>query len=69
MEKYALIGGDIHKLVRIKDDEDLSQYVWSIHSHSNYYYVPVKDESKHGFKPKTDEYRMKKIPNNYELFW
>lgn len=65
MENFALISGDIHKLVRIKDNEDWSKYAWRIHSHQNYYYVPVKDESKHGFKSKTDEYRIKKISRNY----
>jgi hypothetical protein len=61
MEKYTLISGDIHKLVKIKKDEEWTKYAWRIHSHDDYYYIPVKDECKHGFNPKTDGYKRKRV--------
>ena len=68
-KKFDIIAGDIHELIKIKKDESWNQYAWRIHSHSNYYYVSIKDEGKHGFNPKCNEYNRKKIHNNYELFW
>ena len=51
MEKYALIGGDIHKLVRIPTLKDTLKYAWYIHYSGEYYFVPVRDECKHGYEP------------------
>lgn len=50
-DKYAVIGEDIHKLIRIKDNEDWSKNGWRIHYKGNLYFVPVRDECKHGFEP------------------
>lgn len=67
MDKFALIGEDIHKLVRIKEGEPWDKYAWRIHYEKDYYFVPVKDESKHGYKPLTHGYRRKRIFNNFEI--
>lgn len=42
-EKYALIGKDIHKLIRIKKAETWEFYPWRIHEWRDYYWVPVED--------------------------
>jgi hypothetical protein len=47
-EKFAIIGGDIHKLVTIKKGEDWAQYAWRIHEEGNKWWVPVPDGKKKG---------------------
>lgn len=43
MEKYTIIGGDIHKLVKIKKDKDWSEHAWLIHFRDSYYWAPIPD--------------------------
>ena len=40
-EIFGIIGQDIHKLIRIKKNEDWTQNPWRIHDHKDYYWVPV----------------------------
>jgi hypothetical protein len=42
--KFSIIGGDIHILVRIKKEENWSQHPWRLHEKGNYFWVPLKDE-------------------------
>lgn len=41
LPRYTIIGGDIHKLVRISKDGDWAQYAWRIRFRNDYYWVPV----------------------------
>ena len=41
--KHAIIGDDIHILVKISDDEDWTKYAWRIHEKGKWYWVPVQD--------------------------
>ena len=66
IEKFALIGGDIHKLIRMKKNDSFCDYPWRIHYEGDLYFVPVKDESKNGFVASTFPYKRKRIFNNYE---
>lgn len=52
--KFAIIGGDIHQLVKIKKNEDFSIYAWRIHETDDLYWIPVKDH---------------KINNESERWW
>jgi len=63
-EKFALIGGDIHKLIRIKKYDQWDKYSWRVHYKGNLYFVPVKDECKHDFEPKTTGYIRRRVFNN-----
>ena len=40
-EKFAIIHNDIHRLVKIKSDDDWSMYAWAIHEDGDWYWVPV----------------------------
>jgi hypothetical protein len=42
-EKYCILYGDIHKLVKIEKNEDWSQHPWRFHEKDDLYWVPVKD--------------------------
>jgi len=65
-EEYALIGGDIHKLVKIKDDQNWTEYAWRIHYKDDLYFVPVKDNSLHGYTPPRLPYKRRRVFNNSE---
>lgn len=41
--KYAIIRGDIHKLIRINEKDDWSQHPWRFHEEKDLYWVPVQD--------------------------
>lgn len=41
--KYSIIGGDVHKLIRIKEKDDWSHHPWRVHEEKDWYWVPVKD--------------------------
>lgn len=43
-EKFAIIGGEIHRLVVIKPNDEWFHYAWKIKEHKNQYWVPVADE-------------------------
>lgn len=46
MASHAIIGGDIHKLVRIAKNEDWTYYAWRIHEDSHWYWVPIEDQKR-----------------------
>jgi len=41
--EFAIIGGDIHQLVRIPPRSDQTLYAWLIHEDGDWYWVPVQD--------------------------
>lgn len=41
--KLAIVKGDIHKLVLLYSEDDLSEYAWAIHEKDDLYWVPVKN--------------------------
>lgn len=45
-EKFAIIGGDIHRLVSIRAEEDKVKFDWLIHEKDDLYWVPVPDHKK-----------------------
>lgn len=46
MDKFAIIGGDIHKLVKIASKEDWSRYAWRIHETGSWYWIPLGNEKR-----------------------
>lgn len=42
-EKFCIISGDIHRLIKIKEEEDWAFHAWRIHEKDDLYWVPVKD--------------------------
>lgn len=45
-EKFSIIGGDIHKLISLKKDEDWSTHPWRIHEYADMYWVPISDSKR-----------------------
>ena len=43
-DKFAIIGGDIHKLIRIKEGEKWAHHPWRIPEKDNWFWVPLPDE-------------------------
>lgn len=39
--KFAIIGGDIHVLIKIQDGEDWSNHAWRIQEEDDLYWVPI----------------------------
>lgn len=50
MNKYAIIGGEIHKLVRMPKGKDWTAYAWRIKEKGEWYWVPIPDEKREPFK-------------------
>lgn len=45
-EKFSIIGNDIHRLVRIKEGDDISDFPWITHETDDWYWVPVPNEKR-----------------------
>lgn len=41
--KYSIIGGDIHKLIRIPPNKKWDEYAWRIHEKDDLYWIPVEN--------------------------
>lgn len=46
MDRFAIIGGDIHRLRRFKKNEEWSNFPWRIHEKNDLYWVPINNEKK-----------------------
>jgi len=75
-EKFAIISGEIHRLVKIKPDDDWSEYPWTIYEDGDWYWVPVPNSyeasevSKHfGVGSKLNLYQIETIPSAYIMLF
>ena len=44
MDKYTIIGGDIHKLVKLNKDIEWKKHAWRIHQEGCLYWVPIPND-------------------------
>lgn len=60
--KYAIIAGEIYKLIRIEKGKDWTRYGWRLHEEADWYWVPIKDWYK-------ESHLSSRIEAHFEDLW